>query len=314
MSVTIIVVPRERYSATQASLESIYAQTDSSFHLVYVDGGSPPDVRRYLEEASAQRGFRLIRTDHPLTPNEARNLALPHARGTYVVFIDNDVVVSSGWLSSLVTCADETGADVVGPLYLIGPPGTDVVHMAAGEARIEERDGHRVLLESHHHANRRLSDVKAQLRREPCAMVEFHCMLVRRTVFDRIGILDEELMSANEHVDLCLLVRQAGGTVYFEPASVVTYTPGRSLTAADRRYYLLRWSPEWNRRSLSRFAEKWDVLPDEGAFKGQRSWLRRHRRDGYRFFKRLDPVLHPLLTHRLSRLRPTPRGSAAPSR
>lgn len=298
---TIAVVPRERYSATRESLESIYTYTSSQFDLVYVDGGSPPDVRRYLEEAARSRAFRLIRTDHVLTPNEARNLAVAEARGDYVVFIDNDVIVSPGWLSALVDCADETGAWVVGPLYLIGQPGTDIVHMAGGEAWFDRDNGRRIFREKHRHANQRLRAVKSTLRREPCDMVEFHCMLVRRSVFERLGPLDEGLMSANEHVDICLLVREAGGAVYFEPKSVVTYVPSSPLTAADRSFHLLRWSPEWNQRSLARFAEKWNVSLDEGSFKGQKSWLRRHRRDAYPFLKRLDRVLHPLWTRRVSR-------------
>ncbi len=220
-----------------------------------------------------------------------------------MVFIDNDVVVSPGWLSALVACADETGAWVVGPLYLIGPPGTDVVHMAGGDVWFDGEGADRVFREKHRLANTRLGQVTDKLRRGPCGMVEFHCMLVRRTVFDEIGSLDERLMSANEHIDICLLVRKAGGAVYFEPASLVTYIPSAPLTHADRSYHLMRWSSVWNRQSLDHFARKWDLSPGAGSFKGQKSWLRRHRRVAYRFFKRLDPVLYPILTRDVTRRR-----------
>src|SRR5262249_24309080 len=46
--VTIVVVPRERFSFARASLEALYRHTDPPFHLVYVDGGSPRRVRRYF--------------------------------------------------------------------------------------------------------------------------------------------------------------------------------------------------------------------------------------------------------------------------
>lgn len=39
--VTIVVSPRERFSYTRESLESIYEHTKAPFKLVYVDGGSP---------------------------------------------------------------------------------------------------------------------------------------------------------------------------------------------------------------------------------------------------------------------------------
>ena len=294
VSVTVVVVSRERFSGAQQSLESIYAHTDVPFDLVYVDGGSPPAIQRYLETASQAHGFTLVRTDYILTPNEARNVGATRVDSKYIVFIDNDVTVSPGWLEALVRCTEETGAWVVGPLYLIGPPGTDVVHMAGGDMWFKEEGDRRIFCERHRHANQRLGEVASQIRREACDSVEFHCMLVRRDAFDRLGPLDEQLMSSREHLDICLLVADAGGTVYFEPASVVTYSPSRPLFPADRGYHLLRWSPEWNRRSVTRFAEKWNAMRDERALR----WLRRHRRSAYvyRWFKPLDPVLQPLLT------------------
>ena len=73
-NLNIIVSPRERFSYAQKSLESIYAHTTVPFHLVYVDGGSPPRLRDYLKQQSQTLGFDLIRSEHFLAPNQARNL------------------------------------------------------------------------------------------------------------------------------------------------------------------------------------------------------------------------------------------------
>ena len=73
--VTVVVVPRERFSETRSALERMYAATAPPFPLVYVDGGSPRHIREYLEAQSKEKGFQLIRTDYYLAPNEARNLA-----------------------------------------------------------------------------------------------------------------------------------------------------------------------------------------------------------------------------------------------
>ncbi len=54
-------------------------------------------------------------------------------------------------------------------------------------------------------------------------MLEFNCMLVRRTMFERVGPLDERLRTANEHSDFSMQVRDAGGTLVFEPAAEVNY-------------------------------------------------------------------------------------------
>ena len=310
---TVVMVPRERFSATQRSLESLYRDTGSPFDLVYVDGGSPRPVRRYLAHEAERRGFRLIRTDHYLSPNRARNLGLAHVETPYVVFVDNDVVVTPGWLDALVRCAEETGAAVVGPLCLIGELDEQRIHIATGEARIVERNGQRALVERHLHSNKRVDDVRARLRREPTEVAEFHTMLVRMSVFAGLGPLDEGLLNTREHVDFCLRVQRAGESLYFEPASVMTYLPPRDLAWSDLRYMMLRWSESWSRATLEHFCRQWD-LPLT-TFDQQVAWLVSHRRmavepwlapvrrlAGWRLGRHLeDRLLHPLES-RLNRL------------
>ena len=109
-AVTIIVVPRDHFSDTKESLESIYANSDTDFQLVYVDGNSPPSIARYLRIQAKARGFRLIRSERYLSPNHARNLGAEGVDTRYIIFIDNDVIVAPNWLQPLVQCADETGA------------------------------------------------------------------------------------------------------------------------------------------------------------------------------------------------------------
>jgi GT2 family glycosyltransferase len=274
-AVTIVVVPRERFSHTRASLESLYAYTNQPFRLIYVDGGSPKHVKNYLQVQAKAKDFKLIRTEHYLSPNQARNIGLRAADTKYVVFVDNDVVVAYGWLPALLQCADESNASLVGPLYGIGQPAHQVIHMAGGDASIREEDGRRRLFERHRFCDQLVRDVRPQLRREPCELIEFHCMLARREVLQQIGLLDEGMMSTREHIDLCLAVREIGGTVWFEPSAVVTYVPAQSFEWSDIPYYLLRWSDAWGGASLQHFERKWNL--DASAAEVTNCWLRPHR-------------------------------------
>ena len=258
---TIVVVPRERFALTRRSLDSIYENTSCPFKLVYVDGGSPAATRRYLEAQAKQRGFALLRRDYYLTPNEARNLGFAQVETPYTVFVDNDVLVTPGWLEALIACADDTKAWVVGPLYCMGELETPIVHMAGGRAYIDEQQGVRRFYEVQRFWGVPLSQVRPRLHREACEVVEFHCMLVRTEVVQRLGPFDEQLMSALENPDFCMSVRAAGGEVYLEPAALVTYLHPPPCAWRDLPYFFLRWSEQWNRASLRRFREKWN-LPD----------------------------------------------------
>jgi cellulose synthase/poly-beta-1,6-N-acetylglucosamine synthase-like glycosyltransferase len=296
--VTLIVVPRERFGVALRSLESIYANTQFPFRLIYVDAGSPPAVAGALAAEAKARDFELLRVDRLLSPNEARNLVLPGVTTCYVAFLDNDVVVAPGWLEALVRCAEETGADLVGPLYMVGELPGDFVHMAGGTVRIEEVGGRRRLTEKHLYAGRRLKDIPTVLERQETELLEFHCLMARTARLRELGPLDERYLSTGEHIDLCFEVRKRGGTVYLEPESRISYIPPKRLEPAELPFFRLRWSEAWTEASFSRLRERWDLAEDSPYFDDNRRWMRSHRRLPFAPAQR---VLQRLLGPRLAR-------------
>ncbi|MDJ0742762.1 MAG: glycosyltransferase [Xenococcaceae cyanobacterium MO_167.B27] len=276
--ITIVVVPRERFSCTQESLESIYEHTEIPFQLIYVDGNSPTKVKLYLEAQAQAKNFKLVRTNYYLSPNQARNIGLSHVNTKYVVFIDNDVVVSPGWLKALVNCAEETGATVVGPLMCQDKPLHEIIHFAGGESHvITDINGKRHIREKMYKQGQKVAEVKPQLQRTPTELTEFHCMLVRTEIFEHIGLLDEAMFNTKEHLDFCMSVAKAGGKVYFEPDSLATYVPGPPLDLTDVHFYMLRWSDKWTMDSLEHLRQKWNLTID-GYFKNKYSKLGWRRR------------------------------------
>ena len=276
--VTIIVVPRERFSVSVRVLEALYERTRYPFSLVYVDGGSPRSTRSQLEAASRRYGFSLIRRDRYLTPNQARNLALCQVRTKYVVSLDNDVLVTPGWLDTLIRSAEDTGAAVVGPVTCIGEPEGEIIHSAGGVAHVAEWGTRRQFVHQNHHEYSRLEDLRPLLSRRETEMVEFHCMLIRTDVLARIGALDEQILNDPHHVDFCMTVREAGGTIYLEPAAVVTQLAPPPVPWSDLPFFLQRWNGPATRRSLEHFRRKWRLPEDDPSIAAFSQWLVDRRR------------------------------------
>ncbi len=288
--VTLVVVPRERFSCTQESLESIYEHTTIPFNLIYVDGNSPNKVHQYLQQQAQAKNFQLLRTDYYLTPNQARNLGLSHVKTPYLVFMDNDVIVTKGWLKSLVACAEESEAAVVGPLMCQEKPLHEIVHFAGGESHIwVDQLGRRRLKEKMYKQGKKVQEIYREISRAETELAEFHCVLVRRSIFEKVGYLDEAIMNTKEHLDFCMIVRNAGEKVYFEPASIVTYVPGPPLEWTDLHFYMLRWSNAWQLASLKRIQDKWN-LAEDGYFQNK------YKKMGWR---RYGTIIYPL-AHRLT--------------
>ena len=294
---TVIVTQRERFGMTEESLESLHAHTPDA-DIVYVDGNSPKRVADYLAGEAKRRGFTLIREDRFLTPNEARNVGVAASRTEYVVFVDNDVLYTEGWLDRLVECADETGAEVVAPLTCQGLPAHTEIHHAGGDyapggdmAGFFEADPEkgRAFDEVMHGHAEPVADWQGKLARQETGMCEFHCVLTRRDVFDRIGPLDEKMLSTKEHIDFSMSVKAAGGKVVFEPASVITYVfpcRARPLNREDWPFFALRWSDAYGQRSLEHFIAKWGL-------KTKPSYVRDKR--GIYAMRRMQGILIPMM-------------------
>ena len=294
---TVIVTQRERFGMTEESLDSLYAHTPDA-DVICVDGNSPRRIRDYLERESKARGFTLIRRDRFLTPNEARNLGVAAAETEYVAFVDNDVLYTDGWLDRLVACADETGAEVVAPLTCQGLPAHTQIHHAGGDyapggdmAGFFEQDPEagRAFDEVMHGHAEPVTDWEGKLQRQETGMCEFHCVLARRDVFDRLGPLDEKMLSTKEHIDFSMSVKAAGGRVMFEPSSVVTYVfpcRARPLNTEDWPFFALRWSDAYGQRSLEHFIAKWGL-------RTKPTYVREKR--GIYSMRRMQGILIPMM-------------------
>ena len=306
MKSTICFVPREVFSQTKLSLETLYERTETPFNLVCVDGNSPPKVAQYLQHAAAEKGFTLLRTDQYLTPNQARNLAANWAwentDSPWVVFVDNDVMVSQGWLSALERCAEETDAWLVGPAYFEGLPERNRLHLYGGKCKIEtDADGNRRYFEKHDHQHQPIEKLDQPLERCRTELIEFHTLLVRRQVYQQLGPLDEGLMCHAEHGDLCLSVLQAGGTIWLEPDSEITYVPPKKLAAEDREFFFLRWSEAWMAANQKHFSDKWQLAHVKEAPGRGRDWVAQHRRYGLACLPAMRKIIGRKLTRSIEK-------------
>ncbi|MEA2695838.1 MAG: hypothetical protein QOI66_109, partial [Myxococcales bacterium] len=96
---SIVILVRDNLLLTTECIESIYRHTAQDFELILIDNGSAPDVPAFV--AGLQTRHRnVVSVRNP--ENEGFpfgvNQGLAAARGEYVVLLNNDVVVTAGWL------------------------------------------------------------------------------------------------------------------------------------------------------------------------------------------------------------------------
>ncbi len=242
---SIVIVTYNRLEQTRRCLDSIVSNTPEPHQLIFVDNASTDETVAHLRDRFGADSVTANDTNEGFL--RAANRGIAAATGDYVLLLNNDTTVTPGWLSALIEAA-ERAADVgiVGG-KIVGPDGRIQVagaYMAFdGSARMIG-DGMEV------------DDPSLSEEREVC-YVGGHCMLIKRSVIDVVGPLDESYgFGYHEDTDYCYRARTAGFRVVYTPDCVVhhqlfgTPLPERQrIIAENQRKFLQKW---WGRLFLWR--------------------------------------------------------------
>jgi GT2 family glycosyltransferase len=269
---TVMISPREGHFLTLKSLASVLADDALAFDVVYVDILSPPDVAAAIGAVAAERGFPVIRHDRWIAPAAARKAALSHVKTPYVAFIDNDIFVERGTFKRLVECAEETGAGLVGPIYLQGASaGAMSIHMAGGDLAYDAAG--RITSETHLLADAPLEAARALVRRE-VDFLEYHCLLARTELVMDPAVISDDVLVLHEHIDVALAARERGFGVWIEPAARVNFASADRGRLADLAFFRERWGEAACEASLDAFVRRRPVADPEAFFAPVRNFYR----------------------------------------
>ncbi|MEA9729996.1 glycosyltransferase [Xanthomonas campestris] len=230
--VSIIVPTKNQLGMLQRCVETLLEKTAySNYELLIVDNGSSDaDACQWLDgiEAMDSPQLRVLRYPHPFNYAAMNNLAAQHARGEYLVLLNNDTaILQENWLDALLNHAQRPEVGVVGA-KLLYPNGTvqhaGVVLGLRGPAE--------------HPFNGQALDAAGYMYRlqvdQNYSAVTGACMMVRASLYSEVGGLDEDVFKVSYNdVDLCLKIRQAGYLVVWTPHAVLLHEGSVSQTQVD---------------------------------------------------------------------------------
>ncbi|MBD1847732.1 glycosyltransferase [Cyanobacteria bacterium FACHB-63] len=261
-AVTIGFFPREQFSLAAESLQRIFDYTRIPFNLIVIDCNTPKVYWQQIEPLLEGRSsVRVIHTDQYLMPNQSKTLVIQEADPNvdFFCFIENDVLVEEGWLSSLLQACEEHPADVAIPRIIEGRLGATQVHWDSHLGSIREvqtEDGIKLEFMS---STGDLQLDQGSHRRAINLSGEAHCQLFRRSVFDRVMPFDSNVVFF-DWIDSSLALHAANASIVFEPESVVHFWHPYPPSQEDLAFFFQRWDLQQAARELDQIQKKWNLI------------------------------------------------------
>lgn len=240
--VTIITVNFNRLNDTIELCESIGKITYSNIELILIDNGSDDNLN-LLEQKFPN--LRLIKNEKNLGFAAANNIGIKLAKGKYILLINNDVIVTPEFLTSLVQKLEQDQSiGIVSPkIYYYHNP---KMIQYAGFTDINPITIRNKGIGFNEPESGKYDEEKETYYAHGAAF------LFRSELIKKIGFMSEVFFLYYEEMDWCKRVRDIGYKIYYIPQSII-YHKDSATTGADsplKSYYLNRGRLIYMRRNV----------------------------------------------------------------
>lgn len=251
--VTVIVPVYNAWPYTEACLQSLSASTDKcALEVLVVDDASTDQTAASLARIA---GVHVINNQANLGFIGSCNAGAAQARGEYLVFLNNDTTVTSGWLDTLLqTFETFPDAGLVGA-KLIYPDGT-----------LQEAGG--IIFSDGTGWNFGRGEDPSLPQYEYVRETDYisgAAICLRKSLFEELGCFDSHYAPAYyEDTDLAFKVREAGYQVIYQPHSVVVHyegiSSGTDLSSGTKRFQVVN-----HKKFFERWRQALTAQPEPGS-------------------------------------------------
>ena len=201
-------------------MDSVQKHTRWPFEVIVIDNASEDGTQEYLlNQAGYTMDGQYLRNEENMGFAASNNQGAQVAKGNFLCFLNNDTIVTEGWLTAMMNVFSEEKAVGMVGARLIHPGKGTVQH--AGVVRLSSG------MPDHIHFRRRAEDPLVMERKQYFA-VTAACAIMPKQLFLELGGFDERYWNGWEDMDLCQKINRAGYRIYYEPTSLVYHYESRT--------------------------------------------------------------------------------------
>ncbi len=263
--ISIVIANKDHEADLRRALTSIFDKsTYENYEIIIVENGSTePSIQKYYTELTTGPykdrihvvEYKKKSEDESFNYSRVNNLGVSQAKGEYILLLNNDVqVISVNWMEEMLMYAQRNDvAAVGGKLYY-----EDKTIQHAGI--VIGLGAHRTAGHTHYKQRRENLGYMGRLcYAQNVSAVTGACLMVKKSLFEEVGGLDESFAISLNDVDLCLKLREKGYLNVFTPFAELYHYESVSRGLDDRGEKAARYNAE-----SAHFREKWKEVLEKG--------------------------------------------------
>lgn len=236
---TSIVIPTcNQLGVLRLCISSIMRHTGVPHEIIVTDNASTDGTEAYLRSLTGRVRYRRLESNRGFAG--AVNVGLMMAKGTTIVVLNNDTIVTENWLSNMLACLNsDPRIGMVGPV-------TNIISNDQQRVPVSYRNA------------RELAAFAARNNRPdpsrwaPADKLMGFCLLFRRETLDQIGYFDEGYKVGNfEDVDFNVRVQLLGKRLMIARDAYIHHFGSVSIRALGGR------AAQITRNNEAYFRDKW---------------------------------------------------------
>lgn len=255
--ISIVIANKDHAEDLTRCISSILERsTYDNYEIIIVENNSvSEEIFSYYKKIQENPAIRVITYEGEFNYSKINNLGASQAAGEYVLLLNNDTsIITPDWLEELLMYAQRKDVGAVGAkLYY-----EDRTIQHAGV--VLGLGAHRTAGHSHYRVDHRNLGYMGRLCYAQNVMaVTGACLMMRKSLYEELGGLDEGFAVALNDVDLCIRAWKAGRVNVFTPfAELYHYesaSRGTDLSGANAERY---------EKESALFRERWKELLAQG--------------------------------------------------
>jgi len=241
-SVAIIILNWNGWEDTIECLESLYKINYPNYEVILVDNASFDNSVEILRKwGKDKENLFILKNDKNYGFTGGNNIAinqiLKEGKSEYILLLNNDTVVSRDFLTELVKVAQSRkNIGIVGPkIYNFNLKNSQKIIQSAGST-INLYTGNITMYGGNQIDRGQFDHIKT------VDYISGACLLIKREVVQKIGLLDDNFFAYFEDVDWCLRAKEKKYDVVYAPGSTIWHKIARSSSKMPEllMYYRVR--------------------------------------------------------------------------